>query len=542
MISDEMRELLSAYVDGELPHTDAARVEDTAKRDPRLRRHIHAYRRLRDTLQVWDAEENQLEPSGRVRMRALSRVQALVAEREAEQQERRRRFFGGGWFQQPMSLAAGVLIAVTAGVLASFMGGEREGPTFAVRSDALPMEPVAAYGDFATPVDTSPLDVFSGDAQRWEEGALDRVIRNESEGILIEQDGEFVRWSRRAIEADRLIRNIDRHPDGRRVDIRETKTGEQPNVMVASWMRGAQAVRTPYEGVVALRLGAAKGTVPATRAVPARTEDDSRWVQAGELNDLHDIRVTKGAAVLTVAGELWVEPVEGGKPGEVGRARVVTATTWIKRGELVSMAWANETAADPSAHKQWALRAESIVLGPKARRVLINKSGRDQDVLEWMLATYGAEGVVSSARTTVAKHRLVIDRMVRALERDTGATGFAVYDSKNRVLGTELFATHDLMVEFAPRMLAGYMLEADGRVRLDKKSGGAAEVEAAAQEFLSDVLPRQVKRVVSVRDARNADDWPEGMRQVNLQTPSGSVVGHGLMVGDQPLHLSLFGE
>ena len=159
------------------------------------------------------------------------------------------------------------------------------------------------------------------------------------------------------------------------------------------------------------------------------------------------------------------------------------------------------------------------------------------------LLAVGATGCVKRGTLDAALGDLERSREeVRALERDTGATGFAVYDSKNRVLGTELFATHELMVEFAPRMLAGYMLEADGRVRLDKKSGGAAEVEAAAQEFLSDVLPRQVKRVVSVRDARNADDWPEGMRQVNLQTPSGSVVGHGLMVGDQPLHLSLFGE
>ena len=39
MISDELRELLSAYVDGELPHGEAARVEESAKRDPRLRRH-----------------------------------------------------------------------------------------------------------------------------------------------------------------------------------------------------------------------------------------------------------------------------------------------------------------------------------------------------------------------------------------------------------------------------------------------------------------------------------------------------------------------
>jgi len=537
MISDETRELLSAYVDGELPHADAARVEDSAKRDPRLRRHIHAYRRLRDTLRVWDAEENNLEPSGRVRMRALARVQALVAEREAEARAQRNRFYS-----QPWALAAGVLIAVTAGLLAASLIDAGPGEThFAVRSDALPMTPVVAHGDYAAFFDAQALEPYTGVAERWTEGAIDDVIRNRTEGVLAEQNGECVRWSRRALAADRLIRNIDKLSNGRRIDIRETRTGEQPNVLLASLLRGVEADRMPYEGVLALRLGAAKGSVPSARAVPDRTDKASRFVEAGELNDLHDVRVTEGAApVLTPLGELWVEPVDNGK--EFRRARVVTATTWIKNGELVPMAWANEIASSRSAHKQWALRAESFVLGPKARRVLVDKSGKDADVLEWIRATYGAEGVVKAARASARKHKGALDRMVRALMRDTQATGFAVYDSDNHVLGTELFATHELMVQFAPRVLSGYLLEAGDRVRLNRKSGGAAKIEEMALKFLSDDLPRQVKSVVDVRTALGADDWPKGMRQVNLQSPGRRVIGHGLLVGDQPLHLSLFGE
>ena len=56
-MNDTIRMQISAYVDGEQPHADANRVEATAKRDPRLRRHIQAYRRLSDTLRVWDVEE-----------------------------------------------------------------------------------------------------------------------------------------------------------------------------------------------------------------------------------------------------------------------------------------------------------------------------------------------------------------------------------------------------------------------------------------------------------------------------------------------------
>ncbi|NJN14460.1 MAG: hypothetical protein HC813_02175 [Planctomycetes bacterium] len=46
MISDEMRELLSAYVDGEIRESDLQRIEEMIKSDPALRREVDAYRRL----------------------------------------------------------------------------------------------------------------------------------------------------------------------------------------------------------------------------------------------------------------------------------------------------------------------------------------------------------------------------------------------------------------------------------------------------------------------------------------------------------------
>jgi hypothetical protein len=313
--------------------------------------------------------------------------------------------------------------------------------------------------------------------------------------------------------------------------------------LVASWLRGIEATRTPEEGVVALHLGAGAGALPDTRPVPARTDRESDFVQGGELNELHDMRVKDdGAPVMPLAGELLVEPVGGGGATEFRRARVVTATTWVKRGELVPMAWANATASDAASREQWAFRAEAFVLGPKARRELLNRSGKDEALLQYISITYGADGVVNAARASVRKHKAALDRMVRALARDQRATGFAVYDENNRVLGTELFATHALMVQFAPRVLSGYLLEAGDSVRVNRKGGGAAGIEALALKFLADDLPRQVKNVVESRNAQTTDDWPKEMRQVNLQTPSRQVVGHGLLVGDQPLYLSLFGE
>ena len=61
MISDEMRELLSAYVDGELRDTDAARVEELSKRDAELRREIASYRKLRKKLSQATEGENYIE-------------------------------------------------------------------------------------------------------------------------------------------------------------------------------------------------------------------------------------------------------------------------------------------------------------------------------------------------------------------------------------------------------------------------------------------------------------------------------------------------
>ncbi|MHC4953990.1 MAG: ARPP-1 family domain-containing protein [Planctomycetota bacterium] len=540
MISDELRELLSAYVDGELPHADAKRVEDTAKRDPRLRRHIQAYRRLSDTLRVWDVEEHGLEPSDSVRDTALARVRAFQARKQAEQKARPA-WYQQRWMSSPLAAAAGLLLAVGVGVVMSMSNESTERVEFALRGDAVKSDPIAPYGDFAATLKSEPLPAVASTSEAWPAGTIEDIIRHGTEGVMIATGDGFVRWSRRALEADRFIRNIENELDPGNRGYREPITGPLRNPVVASMLKGYELGRTPYS-VLSVQLGGGAGNLPNTRAAPARTEKASGSVEGGELGPMHDIRVTDGgAAVITLLGELWVEPE--GDSDRFRRVRVVTGTSWVKKGELVPMAWANGTAADPLAKHQWALRAESFILGPKARKALVGKQGKDVELLAWLTNAYGAKGgVVAAARADARKRKPMLDKMVRALQGDDKATGFAVYDSDGKLLGTELFATHKLMVDFAPRLLCGYLLEAGDRIRLDAGAGGAVKIEAMARKFLDDTLPQNVGRIADTRTAKDAADWPQGMRQVNLQTPTREVVGHGLMIGEHPIHLTLFGE
>ena len=542
MISDELRELLSAYVDGELPHADAARVEDSAKRDPRLRRHIQAYRRLSDTLRVWDADENSVEPSDRVGERALERVRAFQAERDAERRAAR---MPSAWLSNPWAVAAALMVAVSIGIVAAAGDRSARSVEVAVRSEAIELQPVAPYGALlANTVVPEPLPPLEVPIDTWNAGALEEVIRNETEGVLIAGDnGVFSRWSRRALEIDNYHRNLPhefearrRLGDGFRNPERMSKATR--NRALVSMLDGYASASTPFESMLIVRLAQRTTTLPATRAAPVRTDGGSAFVQGGALRGLHDIVVKQGLPVLTLAGEVWVEPLES---DEVGRARIVTGTSWIRKGELVPMAWANERSADAKAD-QWNLRAESFVIGPRARRKLLGMSGKNTELLAWLRDQYGAGGIVDAARKDVRKRRATIDRMVRALRGDKLATGFAVYDADGKVLGSELFATHVLMVEFAPRLLAGYLLEAGDRVRLGKPLGNARQLQKTVDRFIGEQFPTLVKTFANAGTAHDPVDWPKGMRRVDLLTPTRQVLGHGLFIGDNPVHLTIFGE
>jgi hypothetical protein len=567
MISDEVRELISAYVDGELPHPAAARLEESAKQDPNLQRAIRSYRRLGDTLRDWDAEASE-RPSSGFKATALARIRAYESERGHED--------GGPvsiWWQRPAAMAAGVLIALGLGLAAANVGGKdqalnlmaAEGPS--VVSDTV--EPFADFrADFggSASIHSAGSSVGASD-WAWPEDAFRDVIRQETRGFPIELDGElvFVR-NRRTLDALVYIKNLERgwnSASGGGLDrsrrVEETRTGTRPNVMLASMLKGYEARRTEFEGLVALQHESKSGAalpadVLAGRPAPARLAKEASRVQVGILeDDLHYLRVRDSKPVLTLAGELWVEPMGDARGDQYGRARIVTGTTWVRTSGLVPMAWANDAGASANA-ETFALRSESIVLGPKARRALLHGGsgaaglrasglrGRDADLLTFIAAEYGKDGVVAASRLAARNSRMRIERMVTALSADEKATGFAVFRDNGELLGTEIFGSHALLVQFAPRLLRGYMLEAGGRVKLAPANGRTAAQLANVREYLGEHVPRVAQTIVDVRTAKDEEEWPKGMRQVNLLSPTRKVIGHGLLVGDRPVHLTLFAD
>jgi hypothetical protein len=443
-------------------------------------------------------------------------------------------------------LAAGILLAVGLGLLAALPRGDVQGATTIARTDGIALKPVAAYGDYRAVLDASELEPVSIETGVWPPDALTGVIRDETIGIPVQIDGEtiYVR-NRRTLQALEYIRNVEGESRGTRPapEFGETRTGTQPNSFLASVLKEYVAHGTGFDGLVALRHPPAATSVPATRAAPARTEEASQYVEGADMGTTHYLTVTQqGQPVLTLAGELWIEPIGGGASERVGRSRIVTATTWVKTAELVHMVWASETAADPKA-KEFAFRAESLILGPKARQQLLGKNGRDEALIQWLAKTYGSRGVVAAGRAGAARNRNLVSRLVAALEADRQATGFAVYGEDGTLLGTEIFATHELMVQFAARLLRGYLLEAGGRIRLQAASGNATEIATRVHTFLNEEMPRNAQRVVDVRTWRDSDaaDWPEGMRLVNVLSPTRQVIGQGLFLGEQLIQMSMFG-
>jgi len=544
MISDEMRELLSAYVDGELPHGEAARVEEQAKRDPRLRRRIQAYRRLSETLQVWDVEEHGQYPSKHFKSRALARVRAYEAERSHEH--------GGAviplWLR-PAAIAAGLLLALGLGALAAWPRASEEAGVRLARSEGVAMAPLAPDGAFRAVSDPVELPAVDVAAPTWAPDALERVVRGDTKGLPVTLDGEtFYQPSRRAFETFVMLRDLGKGGAGdlARVLPKETRTGTQPNVMVAKVMDGCEPRGTEFPDFFVIRRKNAPEALPPMRAAPAWNEANARFVEGDELEASHYVRVAGNRPpVLTLAGEVWIEPNPDRRGPRVRRSRVVSETTWISQSGLVPMAWGNDVR--PAANTHWgAFRAEALVLGPGARRELLGKNGRDEAALRYLAQHYaraaalGGEGEDSNAKTS----RAAVDRLVTALEADARATGFAVYDEDGKLLGAELFASHELMMQFAARLLRGYLLESGGRIRLDAQRDAAAPDLDRVREFLHDETPRNAQRIEDVVTWKDVEPglWPTGMRKVNLISPTRQVLGHGLFVGERMVQLSLFGS
>ena len=167
------------------------------------------------------------------------------------------------------------------------------------------------------------------------------------------------------------------------------------------------------------------------------------------------------------------------------------------------------------------------MLGPKARRAIVRGQALPDGTMKAM----------RSGRKTRAK---AVARLVNSLRQDTGATGFAVVADKD-VLGVELFATHELMLAFAPRLLHGYLAEAGtDAIRLTAPTRGHERIQKLARKLIDKVSQNALK--LSDVPGGTKDEWPKGLRRVNIMASRTAVVGHGLLLDERPLHMTLFGD
>jgi len=500
MISDEMRELLSAYVDGELRDADAARVEDASKRDPELRREIEAYRTLRKKLKEWDATDHASAPAPALATRTLARARAMDAALAAPARSAR---FG------PLAMAAAVLLAVGLG--------------YAIARSTAPEAPSATAS--GTRVEVTPLGPVESLA--LEDTALvpapapaPAVVRGRIDDHIPSQ---------RAVDLEEAMREgLVR--SGPPAPAPERRTSSPVSAEISAMVAGSMAASMDSLVVLA-RPGALSG-LPSVDPAPI----GQRLAQDGNTSEGR-IKYASGAGhVVAPLGEVWTSAKDA-------RTRLVAASDWIAPKEimLVRVTWADGTLVPRSADL---LEALETILGPKARRRLLSaKTGPDADFLDWLKGAYGA-GPLPALLAAGAKDReREVNKFVDALRADATSTGFAVLGAKGNLLGVEMFSDHAAMLAFAPRLLRGYLLEAgeDGiRVTPPMDALGLEKV----QGFLK-ALPERGLRVVreKLEDVRRGyERAPKGLCRVNLVGVSGEIAGHGLLVDDAPIHLTLFGE
>ena len=500
MISDEMRELLSTYVDDELTHNDAVRVEDMSKRDPELRREIEAYRILRGQLRAWDAADNDLTPPPTLRTRALARARAYVEATGLETT----RTFGGVW-----ALAAGLLLAVGLGV--TLAGGGEQRPVHVRASNVLPPLERTPYkmpgtrDTFVSLKELEPLPDYVPAYQRFKDSLKYWIV-----------DGRP--WTRNSLtlgtkwaeERDQLVRWKQEHPVPR-----ETKTRAwRPEMM--RMVRGYDAASVPFKGLVIIRHQVGVDA-PEVAAMPIGADVADDYYEADRLMVSTD-KLERGRSRLLLAGELFV-----GSKDKSNRVRIVSASSWVRDSSVVPMVWGDKVKTPRNARR---LVLQSEMLGPKARRAIVRGQALPDGTIKAM----------RSGRKTRAK---AVARLVNSLRQDTGATGFAVVADKD-VLGVELFATHELMLAFASRLLHGYLAEAGtDAIRLTAPTRGHERIQELARKLIDKVSQNALK----LSDVPGGIVyWPKGLRRVNIMAGRTAVVGHGLLLDERPLHMTLFGD
>jgi len=514
MISDEIRELLSAYVDGELRDADAARVEELSKRDPALRREIEAYRTLRGKLRDWDAAEHGGPPPATLAQRVLARVRAVTgAEREAARGRVVAVLF------HPVSLAAALLLATATGLWAARSNPVTPEPAFAqgeaLDGGGVKLAPPPAGESYALP--GSAL-VAAGDADEAPAAAPRRWRLTDEFMTLkaLELKKEFEREDERI---ERLRARI--------VEQGERRTVAVSNPAVAAMVRGYAGVGEPLEGLVLVNHARVLSELQPVHAVPAGSRI------AVDLQTEKSIYFDKTEGpVLSPLGEVWTAVQDGS-----GRTRLVTGTNWLyDSSQFVPVAWADEIEIPASRSN---LEVQDFIVGPRARRRLLEARGQDAAFLLWLRHECGGRNLLDAFAVGAREREKRVQVLVRALAADPTATGFAVLAADGRPLGVELFQGHDLMMEFAARLLRGYLFEEGEKgVSVSVPKAGRKGPGVELVTLLLEGLPEKAPRYEEVQGGTGLG---EGMKRVNLLGTPGEILGHGLLdQNGRPIHLTLF--
>jgi len=521
MLSDEMRELLSAYVDGELRDADVARVENLTKRDPELRREVERFRKLGTRLCEWDEAEHGGAPSGALRRRALGRASAWLEATGASS----RLAAIHRVLTHPAAIAAGLLAAVLGGLLAA-PAGDDPAPapprTIVAERSALPRPALAGETSL------SNVEIPS---YPTETGVLREVYEKYVGGYVPLRD----RWSDKAVELKEWMLADERRHE--RLALRRrvgNRTVAVRNAVVASLIGPYEAEAAPFESLAMLYHPQVDRDVPIFRALPADrgvAKDTDAAGEAGRVYwDLSNLKTRLRR--VAPAGEVLTGLRDGS-----GRVRVVARSTDVRAdGEMFgNVVWADATELPATSRK---LEPLGLVLGPRTRRLVLAAEPRDDELRAAVRALAGDPGRKSLAgalRARMEKNERTVRRLMDALGSNRRATGFAVL-SKGEVLGVELFATHALLRDLAPRLLHGYLLEAPGGIQLRAPDRDKVADVMEAATLVLDALPEQSIDVE--RDEAEDGD----VSGVALRAPDGTWIGHGLAKGRQPIHLTLFGS
>ncbi len=184
------------------------------------------------------------------------------------------------------------------------------------------------------------------------------------------------------------------------------------------------------------------------------------------------------------------------------------------------------------------LVAEGEIAGPLLRRYLARAAMQPENSMtlrELVDEKQARKLSLAHGKAPTARQKLRRDRLVRHL-RNEDLAGFAVFAGTS-LRGIEFFASHELMLECAPRLLLGYVREAGTKVRIQP----LARVKTGLMQQVQEVIDQVAEGGEGAELTK--EGWPSGVRSVSLQaTGPDRLRAHGLLMLSRPMHLTLLPE